>query len=202
MSGIHYLQTKRGLFTETTQEGQRHYSYTEVSGHLVNITFKQTEFGNIMKLHLIDADNYFVISMFINSRPATAFLMLVPSFNLKNEITLSITRQGGLDYLRAFQFGYPVGWYKRFPGYGDLLPKDNQERISYLLNYVKTEIIPILAHLVCPYSYHPTYKPTGQPDQQGYFDEYKTKGNTQLKVLSQADNVSTSSDRNESNYEN
>jgi hypothetical protein len=169
-----FLNVTKGVFGEKPQPGQTTHTFTEITGHLVNITFKETSFGPAMRLHVVDDSNFYMLSMFMNSRPANAFFMVMRNITLTQEMTFAIKSVDGKDYFSIHQFGSTIVWY--FVGeYINELPKEVELRKAYLKAIITNEIIPSLRKLPNPFPKHSIYKPMRNGLQGGYFDEYPSK---------------------------
>ena len=95
-----FLNVTKGAFSEKQNPGEPAHSLTELTGHLVNITFKETKYGEAMRLHFVDENNFYMLSMFLNSRPANAFFMMIKNVDLHTELKFKIkARQQNLSRL-------------------------------------------------------------------------------------------------------
>jgi hypothetical protein len=176
MQGLKFfLNVQQGDFSEKVKAGDTAQSFTEITGQLVNITFKKTDFGEAMRLHIVDEKNFYMLSMFVNSRPANAFFMLVKSIDLNHELEFRIKAIEGKDYLTVRQFGGPVLWFYTSEN-GNELPLAPGDKKAYLKQMVIDEIIPVLQKKLNPYPNHPYYKPARKGLHGGYFDGFKTTG--------------------------
>lgn len=179
-----FLNVQKGAFSEKAKPGESAQSFTEITGQLVNITFKTTEFGEAMRLHVVDEQNFYMLSMFVNSRPANAFFMLAKNIDLNHELTFRIKAIEGKDYLTVIQFGGPVLWYYTFENLHEL-PSNPGDKKAYLKQMVKDEIMPSLQKKLNPYPNHSFYKPARKGLHGGYFDSFKTTGRMVGPVSSQ-----------------
>jgi hypothetical protein len=168
-----FLNVNRGLFSERQTEGQPQTTFTEITGHLVNITFKETAFGPAMRLHVVDENNFYMLSMFVSSRPASAFFMLAKNLELQHEMTFKMKSIEGKDFFSINQFGGPVLWFYTIENVS-ILPQDTDERKQYLLDTITGEILPALQKRVNPFPAHTLYKPMRKGIQGGYFPDEKT----------------------------
>lgn len=173
MSKKFFFNVLRGQFSEKPVKGEITTSCQELTGHLVNIVFKDTKFGEAMRLHFIDENNFYMLSFFVQSRPANAFFMLVKNLDLRHEMTLHIKSVEGKDYFSIHQFGGPVLWYYTKENEGEL-PILFEDRQQFLVDMVKKEIIPSLEKKMNPYPYNQVYRPMRKGLQGGYFDDYST----------------------------
>jgi hypothetical protein len=128
-----------------------------------------------MRLHIIDKENFYILSMFVQSRVATAFFMLAKNLVLNHEMTFKIKNVDGKDFFSVEQFGGPVLWYYTRDNQFDL-PMMPEDKRSFLKEIIETEIIPTLAKKVNPYPYNQMYRPMRRGLQGGYFDEFKSNG--------------------------
>jgi hypothetical protein len=171
----YFLNVNKGAFSEKTQPGQKVISFTEITGHLVNINFKETDYGEAMRLHVVDENNFYILSIFVHSRPANAFFMLMRNIDFKNEMTFKIFAKDGKDFFSIHQYGGPVLWYYTLDNIREL-PIDAIEKKTVLRQYVIDEVIPMLHKQLNPYPTHLLYKPCRKGLHGSYFDGYKTIG--------------------------
>jgi hypothetical protein len=170
-----FLNVTKGAFGEKLQPGVQTHSFNEITGHLVNITFKDTAYGPAMRLHVVDQSNFYMLSMFLNSRPANAFFMAMRNLTLTQELTFKIRSVDGKDYFTVHQFGTTVVWYF-VDEYLKELPREVELRKAYMKAIVENEIIPSLRKIPNPFPKHAIYKPMRKGLQGGYFDDYQSKG--------------------------
>jgi len=168
-----FLNAVRGTFSEKPTPGKFTEVLHELTGHLVNINFKETPYGEAMRLHIIDENNFYIISMFVESRVATAFFMLAKNLVLQHEMTFRIKQVDDKDFFSIEQFGGPVLWYYTRENKYDL-PMMPEDRRPFLKEMVETEIIPVLHKKLNPYPCNQMYKPMRKGLQGGYFDAYKS----------------------------
>lgn len=173
MAAKYFLNVMRGNFSEKPVADKITYSCNELTGHLVNINFKETAYGEAMRLHVVDEENFYILSMFVQSRAATAFFMLVKNLILQHEMTFKIKSIDGKDYFSIEQFGGPVLWFYTKENQYDL-PVFPEDRKAFLKKMVEDEIIPLLQKKMNPYPSNTCYKPMRKGLQGGYFDEYST----------------------------
>ena len=168
-----FLNVIHGTFSEKPVPGKFTEQLNELTGHLVNINFKETSYGEAMRLHIIDEENFYILSMFVESRAATAFFMIVKNLILQHDMTFKIKLKDGKDFFSIEQFGGPVLWYytrdKRYD-----LPLMPEDRRPFLKETVETEIITVLHKKLNPYPFNQMYKPIRKGLQGGYFDEYRS----------------------------
>ena len=169
-----FFNVMRGSFSEKPIPGESTEKRQELTGHLVAINFKETSAGDAMRLHVIDQENFYVLSMFVQSRPATAFFMMCKNLILQHEMTFKIKSIDGKDYFFIEQFGGPVLWFYTKENQSDL-PVLHDDRHPFLRAIVEKEIIPLLEKKINPYPYNQMYKPMRKGLQGGYFDDYQNK---------------------------
>lgn len=148
-----FLTVKGGRFSEKP-EGSYNV-FDTIKGHLVNITFKQIDAGELMRLHIIDEQNFYMLSVFTNSRAAHGFYMLMKNLKLEKPIDFRIAQKDGRDVLWAEQEGRKVKWAFGNDRDQVQLPPMEQ-RLSYLKNLATTLVAP-LARRSNPYIHHPVY---------------------------------------------
>lgn len=182
-----YLSIEGGKLIETVNGAKK--SYTHVTGHLVNVNFRKVHkdrnnqnseiIGNLLQLHIIDAENYFVLQMWYNGRYAKCFYntmenlshlhpaSFIPSekkVDNKVQQSLFIKQQG-----QWIKFKYT----KETPG--DLPPlqetwladptaKDGQKKVinddlqmAFFLDKIETALLPALQKKMNPYPNHMTF---------------------------------------------
>ena len=170
-----FLNVTKGAFSEKANPGETATSFNEITGHLVHINFKSTGFGEAMRLHVVDENNFYILSMFVKSRPANAFFMIMQNLDLTNEMTFKITSKHGKDFFEIHQFGGPVLWYYSTLNVHEL-PSMPEEKRSVLIEYVIKDLAPTLQKKANPYPSHMLYKPCRKGLQGGYFDGFKSVG--------------------------
>lgn len=176
-----YVGVKDGKIIEKIEASDQYKAYNHLSGHLMNITWKQHEKGKLMILHIIDKDDYFLLQLFLNSFYAKSFLKILPNIQLNEEITI-ITRcrvEDGKKKGSLFvnQFGNSLKWFWNDANRGDLpelvkkyndqLHKevwDDSDQLAYLEMYVEQNIIPHLKVRPNPFPAHLAY--TGNTGNQ------------------------------------
>lgn len=183
MSGKRFfLNVCAGKFSEVVDPGETRHEFDEITGRLLHIQFKDTKAGETMRLYVVDANNLFILSMFVYSLPANAFFYTVRNLNFQSELTFKINRvfdrKTGKekDRFTIHQFGNSVRW--SFDAANQhLLPVDNFKRKEFLKGIVITETIPALQKIVNPFPYHSIYKPLGSGNglQGGYFKNDNTR---------------------------
>jgi hypothetical protein len=171
-----FFNVLRGSFSEKPVPEQNSFSCNEITGYLVNIVFKETAYGDAMRLHVVDENNFYMLSIFVESRPATAFFMMAKNLDLRHEMTFKIKHVDGKDYFSIHQFGGPVLWYYTKENQHEL-PLLNEDRRPFLKQIVEDEIIPSLQKQINPYPNNPVYRPMRKGLQGGYFDEYSIYAN-------------------------
>jgi len=175
MGRKYFLNVTKGAFSEKQNPGEPAHSFTELTGHLLNITFKETNFGEAMRLHFADENNFYMLSMFVNSRPANAFFMMIRNVDLHRQLQFKIKAIDGKDYFNIFQYGGPVLWYYTVENSHEL-PLAAENKKAFLKQMVTDEIVPVLRKKLNPFPDHPFYKPARKGLQGGYFDNFKTVG--------------------------
>jgi hypothetical protein len=171
MSRKYFYNLMQGKFLEKNTPGELQTETQEVKGHLVNITFNPTKYGEAMRLHLVDECNFYIISMFVRSRTATAFFLICKNLVLQHEMNFKVKSIDGKDYLTVEQFGGPVMWSDT-PA-----PGTNEERIKFYKALVLEEIMPVLEKKVNPFPYNQCYKPMRKNGIQGnYFADHESQG--------------------------
>lgn len=179
-----FLNACAGCFSEIPQEGQTHNTFDEITGHLVHVNFKTTEAGETMRLHVVDENNFYIISMFLRSRPATTFMLLAKNLDVHSAMRFKMQRRadktGALkDFFSIHQFGNSVRWYYTEENKAEL-PQDKDEFRAFLRKIVEEELLPRLQRKMNPFPYHSIYKPFGSGNglSGGYFDSFATVGRT------------------------
>ncbi len=169
-----FLNVSKGLFFEKDLPGQTAKQFNIITGHLVNINFKTIAEGEVMRLHLVDDMNFYVLSFFVRSRPAHAFFQMAKNLDLTQDMNLQIYSIEGKDYFKIFQSGSAVQWFF-VDDNKELLPLMPEERQRFFVQYLKEELIPILEKKINPYPNHLLYKPAAKKALQGgYFDAYES----------------------------
>jgi hypothetical protein len=166
----YFLNAQQGQFLENKDATPRH-SFNVIEGHLVNINFKTTAHGEAMRLHIVDQTNFYVISMFVHSRPANAFFMVCPQLDLNQPMKLKIESIEGKEFFSIEQFGGPVLWHWSKENQHEL-PTTTEAKREYLLAMVQTEIVPVLQKKLNPYPSNQMYKPARKGLHGGYFDRF------------------------------
>lgn len=169
----YFFNACKGFFSEIPEEGRHQHVCNEVSGHLVHIEFKNTSIGEVMRLHVVNETNFYILSFLVANRIATTFFLLVKSLNLRDEMKFRIWRDGAKDYFQVHQYGASLRWYYTQEN-ADELPKGQDERTKFLRNMVADEIIPVLQKKENPFPHHTIYKPkgSGRGLHGGYFDDH------------------------------
>lgn len=173
MGRKYFLNTAKGCFLEKGSIDKNKKTFTEITGHLVSVKFKETIYGETLQLQLVDEENFYVISMFVKSRVATAFFMLVKNLDVKEPMTLLLKEHFGRNCFYIWQFGGPVLWYYTMENENEL-PQDVDERRKFLKQIVTDELMNSLAKKMNPFPNHNFYKPARKGLQGGYFDAYKS----------------------------
>jgi len=173
-----FLNVSKGHFFEKDIPGQLQHCFNEISGHLVNVTFKTTDKGEMMRLHVVDELNFYVLSFFIKSRSANAFFLLAKNLDYLQPMTFRIeSRKGEDSLLRDFfsiiQNGGPVSWYYNQDNANEL-PLTQEGKRTFFLDMMQTEVLPALQKKLNPFPNHLFYKPAGKGLQGGYFSNDNT----------------------------
>ena len=181
-----YLQIKDGKLAEfkgeTTWNLYNHISRV----HLVNITFRKVRksgtgndgpvVGNMLQLHLIDANDYFVLEMWYNDQYAKCFYNLMENLNLLDEISLFVdekTQDGKLK--KSLFMRQAAGWVKhkytkdnlglcpplQVSYIADATYPDGQKKVlnddlqmSFYLEQISTQMLPRLEKKFNPFPNH------------------------------------------------
>ena len=109
-----------------------------------------------MKIHMADEDNFYMVYMFLSSRPAYAFLMLLGGLDLTMPLTLKVDRTTGRDNIKAYQNGVSVLWRMDSPGFALL---QIQQKVERLLERLQGVILPTIQAQGNPFPFHTCYKP-------------------------------------------
>jgi hypothetical protein len=174
-----YLTIKDGKLNERIDQNTQ-YDYGFIEGQIMNITFQEhAEYGKQIHLHLIDQQDYFVLQMYLNSYPAKAFLMMLKNIDLRELLKISVrqTVDNNVKRIALFcsqDFGTPIKWYwnkEHQVGLPALVPIktrnkqgqlvdgwDDTDRMNFLQEMVKNEIVPQLQKKLSPYPNHPSYR--------------------------------------------
>lgn len=171
-----FLNVQKGEFSESRTKENRNV-FTKLTGHIVNVNYKTTDYGETMRVQLIDENNFYMLSMFVNSRVANGFYMMIKNIDLNHEIELNIRAEDGKDFLTIKQFGAPVLWFYTMENAHEL-PREIEDRKAYLKQMVLDEIAPALAKKLNPYPNNAFYTPQRKGLQGGYFDKYNTNVRT------------------------
>ncbi|UAY56231.1 hypothetical protein [Arachidicoccus terrestris] len=171
----YHLITKNGEFVSASKDVKEQYTFNSITGNLVRITTDQNKYGKILKLHMISESEYWIISMFVNSRAAFAFLMTVPNIWLSDPFTITIGKNTstGKDHLSIMQGRWSRKWFTNWPS---PLPGLAEQKSEYIFDYMVNEIMPALDLLPNPYPYNIWYSPPSRATVYGgYFDPRKSK---------------------------
>lgn len=163
-----FLNVSKGKFFEKDQPGQNAHSFTEITGHLVNVVFKTIPQGQVMRLHVVDDLNFYILSMFVDSRPANAFFLLAKNLDLSIAMTFKIEAKDGKDFFAIHQFGGPVRWFYTSENAYEL-PSSTEDRKEFFIKILHEEIVPKLQKKINPYPNHLLYKPATKGIAGGYF---------------------------------
>jgi hypothetical protein len=172
----YFLNAFKGQFSEKQRPGEHATAFQEITGHLVNINFKNTDYGEAMRLHFVDENNFYMVSMFVSSRPANAFFMLVKNLDLHSPMTLKIKSENGKDFFNIEQYGAQVQWYYTAENSQPILYLNYEEKRAFMRNMIQQDIIPALAKKINPLPYHAYYKPARKGLQGRYFSDFKSGG--------------------------
>lgn len=168
----YFLNAQKGEFSESRQISNRH-TFKQITGHIVGITFKDTSYGETMRVQVIDETNFYCISMFVSSRPANGFFVMAKNIDLQHEVTIKIHAENGKDFLNIEQYGSPVQWYYNRDNSHEL-PSDFDERRAFYRSIIVDEIIPAVQKKLNPYPSNPFYSPKAKGLQGGYFDKQES----------------------------
>ncbi|MCG2614866.1 hypothetical protein LZZ85_11260 [Terrimonas sp. NA20] len=169
MSRTYFLNVSKGKFFEKDSPGQDGEKFNQVQGHLVNIAFKQINEGLTMRLYVVDEENFYVLSMFVNGRPANAFFRMVKHIDFNTEMLFKMQAKGGLDYFEIVQHGSIIPWYYSYANNHEL-PEDRDEKKQFFIDLINGEIMDRLEKKVNPFPNHLHYTPARKGLQGGYFD--------------------------------
>lgn len=178
---FYFLNAIRGVFSTIPNPLETQYSFDEITGHLVRVSFEDTEKGETIRLHIVNDTDFYIVSMFVRSRVANAFMLAARNIDLHEPIKFRMgTRdeQGKQkDCLSFFQNGRSIRWYYTQANAGDM-PTDAEGKRAFLRHIVEHEVIPILEKKLNPFPYHSIYKPFGSGNglQGKYFDGFANTG--------------------------
>lgn len=168
----YFLNTSKGCFSEKKNDSGTYKTFTEITGHLVSVKFRETVYGDTMQLQVVDENNFYVISVFVNSRVANAFFMIAKNLDVKEPMTLLLREHFDKNCFYIWQFGGPVLWYYTMENENEL-PQGIDDRKKFLKQMIIDELIPALGKKINPFPNHNFYKPARKGLQGGYFDAYK-----------------------------
>lgn len=169
----YFLNVSKGSFFQKAIGENEGVSFSEVTGQLVSISFKRKEQGEIIRLHVVDELNFYMLSMFVHSRPANAFFRMVKNLDLKSEMCFRMTTDKGKDFFSIIQNSSVVAWYYDKNNESEL-PFGKEERHDFFKGIILNEIIPVLQKRLNPFPNHFCYKPMHKDLQGGYFDNERT----------------------------
>ena len=152
-----FLNAHKGQFIESKQLTPRH-AFDEITGHIVHIGFKPTPYGETMRLQVIDKHNFYMLSIFVTSRVASAFFAMLPNINVTQEITFKIHEVAGKDFLTVEQFGEPVKWFYT-PANWFQVPGDLNDRIEFFKAKIEADVAPQLQGISSPYPENKFFTP-------------------------------------------
>ena len=171
MGSKYFLTARNGTFAERPDNGV-YKTFNEITGHIVHVSFKFHSSGDLLRVHIVDEENFYVLSMFANSRTATGFFMSIENVDLSEKVRISIKSAGvGTEILNIHQNNVAVKWYYT----GDkqsILPRNYVERLDYLKKMIETVIIPRLKRKLNPYPFHAFYQHQFPGAQAGYFSNH------------------------------
>jgi len=168
----YFLNVFKGSFSEPADPGKESHSFEQITGHLVNINYSKD--GEKLRLHVADENNFYMLSMYVKSRPTNAFYWMMKNLDFKYPMTFKIKAIDGKDFFTIEQFGGPVLWYYSTNNRREL-PLDKDEERAYFRTMIETEMTAAIQRVLNPYPNHPVYKPMRKGLQGGYFDGYKSK---------------------------
>jgi hypothetical protein len=172
-----FLNAREGSFSEIQEPGQPRNVFTEITGHLVRVTFKETKAGEALRLYVVSELNFYVISMFVRSRIATAFMLMAKNINLMQPMKFRMERKDLKDCLNIHQDGSSIRWYYTQENAHEL-PTMPDDKRAFLRKIIEEEVIPTLQKKLNPYPNHAIYKEfgSGKGLQGGYFDDFASSG--------------------------
>lgn len=178
-----FLNARDGYFSEIPQPGTTHNAFTELTGHLVRVAFKETKAGETLRLYIVSDLDFYIVSMFVRSRVATAFMLMAKNINFALQMKFRMelrpdAKTGDLkDCLTIFQNSSSIRWYYTQENAHEL-PLMPDDKRAFLRKIVEEEVIPTLQKKINPYPDHFIYKPfgSGKGLQGGYFDDYAKQG--------------------------
>lgn len=138
--------------------------YDYISGVIVGITTKDSEFGRHWIITLRDGNDDFILQLPYSSGYSNAFLKMLPNMNIQKKVTLipkQTIEEGGKKKATMFatQAGQPIKWFytrenpnglpelKGKPGKGAQKGKtiwDDSDIMEFLENMVAEDIVPKL----------------------------------------------------------
>lgn len=183
-----FMGMKDGRIVENLGGGQTQ-TFSHLTGHLMEVTIKQHEKGKLLELHLIDEQDYFIISTFLNGSYAKGFLMMMKNIDLHAPVTfipsLKIIEGKKRQSLFISQEKQMLKWYWNRENPGELPPMvqkeatvngqitkawDDKDQLAYLELILESDIIPALQKKLNPYPANPVYRPnTGNNIAGNYF---------------------------------
>jgi len=172
-----FLNARDGVFQEKPEQGKQTTSFNDITGHLVNVAFKNTAHGDTIRLYIVNELNFYVVSMFLRTRQANAFMLLARNLDVHIEMTFRMQRKfkesGYKDFFSINQNGGPVRWSFTKENQHEL-PTAPEDRRALLRKIIEDELIPRLQKKMNPYPNHMFYVPAGSGLRGGYFDEFKS----------------------------
>ena len=186
-----FLNARKGAFSEIPESGSYQHHFTDIKGHLVHVAFKPTAKGDTMRLHIVNEVDFFIVSMFVRSRPTNAFMLMARNLDLHAEMKFVMSLdEEGKDVLKVFQYGESVRWYYTKEN-ADELPPSADEKRAFLRRIIETDVIPVLKRKMNPYPNHSIYKPLGSGKGLAteYFDDFKNVATIRKNHLSDEDDL-------------
>lgn len=176
MSGRKYfLNAREGAFSEKPEEGKQTQAFEELTGHLVNVTFKETHSGECLRLYIVNEQDFYIVSMFVNSRQANAFMLLAKNLDLHSEMKFIMRMRDFRTFFSIHQNGGPVKWYYGKENAHEL-PVFADDKRAFLKKQMEEEFFPALQKKMNPFPSHLLYSPAGSGLRGGYFDDFKNEG--------------------------
>lgn len=178
MNGKFFLNAREGAFCTPPNPTIESVSFSELEGRLVHAAFHETSFGDTLRLHIVNEHSFYVVSMFVLSRTATAFMLLAKNLDLHSNMVFKMHQRLNpvtgkqQDFFSINQNGGPLSWYYTEEN-KDEMPATAEEKKAFLRKIVEEELIPSLEKLLNPYPYHDFYKPKKTGLQGRYFDGFK-----------------------------
>jgi len=144
--------------TRTNKMGREVHElfYDTLSGHLVDVKTKESEYGKFWVFVFKDGDTYYNVETNYSSGYAVSFLKALPNADLTNVITIAPKliidgdKKNSVLFINQDGKGLKHFWTKDNPGELPQLKKikvkgkdtwDDSDRLAYLEEYVKNNIL-------------------------------------------------------------